>query len=552
MKKYSIIFSIALTALAFNSCNKWLEENKYGSLSVDMFNAEANIIRLVGQAYADLKWLHDHWGYWGILTLSSDEAVNPTRMPESHWADGGYWRAFAGHDWSPWDRSFENLWNTSMAGAVGCNKILQTLAEKKEVISEQLYGEYVGELEVLRTFYFFTLFDCFGRIPYTETFDENLHIPLLSVEETWHKMIACLERNAPNMKVVTPANRAELHGRVTQGFAYALLARLYLNAESYSVTVPNAMEKVIEYTEEIIASGSYQIENDFFANFSIYNEESRENIFVIVENGDANFDVRHSGNMMNKLRIVMLTMPYAIQDIYNMRLNCWNGFCAPPEFTKLYETLDETVDRRGPVPGDSGTLATGRWGWFVGEVKNPGAETNTSREPRFIRPTVSSLSAADWGDGARLWKFEIDRESKYMYCENDFPLFRYADVLYMKAEAQLRKNGTTTLLGDADFDRIRVRAGVKPYTSTTLHTGNFETELLAERGREFAWELVRRRDLIRFGKYSDPAWWATSASWRGPVRTDPFREWFPIPGAVLMRSHVGDDGENIWTQNFGY
>src|SRR5690625_7736828 len=74
---------------------------------------------------------------------------------------------------------------------------------------------------------------------------------------------------------------------------------------------------------------------------------------------------------------------------------------------------------------------------------------------------------------------------------NDLVLYRYADVLLMKAEALWRLNpgdGTALML----VNEIRSRAGVDPFTF--LDEENF----LAERGREMCYENVRRQDLLRF------------------------------------------------------
>ena len=128
--------------------------------------------------------------------------------------------------------------------------------------------------------------------------------------------------------------------------------------------------------------------------------------------------------------------------------------------------------------------------------------------------------------------------------DNDFVLFRYADVLYMKAEAILSgaTNGTLgEVLGLKDFQMIRTRAGLDEYTASTLTIN----EILDERGREFAWENVRRRDLIRHGKYTgDTYLWDFKA--RGVADT---RKWFPIPKKHLD-IHANDAKK--WTQNEGY
>ena len=101
-----------------------------------------NAVMLVGQAYADIKWLHDHWGYWGVASLTSDECLCPVRLPGKHWADGGYWSRLNNHTWNPMAGAFENIWNTTISGAVGCNKTLSILEEYKDVIPQKEYDEY--------------------------------------------------------------------------------------------------------------------------------------------------------------------------------------------------------------------------------------------------------------------------------------------------------------------------------------------------------------------------------------------------------------------------
>ena len=160
-----IIISASLTMPILFSCNSWLEEKNYGNPTTkDMMSKEENVVLLVGQAYADVKWLHDHWGYWGVASLTSDECLCPIRMPGEHWSDGGYWRNLNTHNWDPMANAFKNIWNTTISGAVLCNKLLSTLEASKSIMSESVYKQYVGELETLRTYYYYMLFDCFGRI----------------------------------------------------------------------------------------------------------------------------------------------------------------------------------------------------------------------------------------------------------------------------------------------------------------------------------------------------------------------------------------------------
>lgn len=94
--------------------------------------------------------------------------------------------------------------------------------------------------------------------------------------------------------------------------------------------------------------------------------------------------------------------------------------------------------------------------------------------------------------GARMAKYEVDRtaHSDGRQPDNDIVLFRYADVLLMKAEAKVR-NGED---GTIELNAVRDRVGM-PHREATLDN------ILEERLLELVWEGHRRQDLIRFGRY---------------------------------------------------
>ena len=150
---------------------------------------------------------------------------------------------------------------------------------------------------------------------------------------------------------------------------------------------------------------------------------------------------------------------------------------------------------------------------------------------------ATSINDVSWNSGARLWKYEVEKNSTVnKYCENDFVLLRYADVLYMKAEAILR-GATNSTIGEVlnmpDFQLLRTRAGLEPYTTLDLD------EIYDERGREFAWENVRRRDMIRFGTFINSAWRFKTIVGQTHLK------WFPINNEIL-------GSEPRWEQNEGY
>jgi hypothetical protein len=488
------------------------------------------------------------------------------RIPGEHWADGGYWTRLNNHGWNSFADAFKNIWNSTISGAVLCNKLINTLDTYKSSMGEQLYLQYRGELEVMRSYYYYLLFDCFGRIPYLEKF-EDVTEPLMEAPIVWSHLVACLERNAPNLPAVTDATRATNYGRVSQGMAYSLLARLYLNAESYGCTVANikfpegcevkiASENdfytnAVRCCDEVIKSGSYSIEENYFDNFKILNENSRENIFVIVEDGNAKFDMRYNGSMANKMRMIHLSLHYCHQSSWNMIEKPWNGFAARPAYIDLFDGKDVRGAGKGYGADTLGTMSPNQFAWFLGPVtdKDGNVLKDENGDPAIIVQEVEeTLSEATWNDGARFAKYEVDKNKKYDWAENDYVLMRYADVLWMKEEAILRGGQGASGFNTPDFQTLKKRAFAYEKDPAAAYAAAYPDVLTLEkicdeRGREFSWECIRRRDLIRFDQF-DKIEFVTAK--------EPFRRWFPIPFSVIEKAKRDENGNPIWTQNEGY
>jgi hypothetical protein len=132
------------------------------------------------------------------------------------------------------------------------------------------------------------------------------------------------------------------------------------------------------------------------------------------------------------------------------------------------------------------------------------------------------MSRKKW-EGARCCKYEYQSNLEYYVndMENDYVIFRYADVLLTKLEALNRLGRAGEMLTDPDLNKIHTRAGLQPYALADLTNEEFLKEL----GREFAWEGHRRQDQIRFGVWGN-TWWSKPTS-------GPDAKLFPIPITVL-------------------
>ena len=109
------------------------------------------------------------------------------------------------------------------------------------------------------------------------------------------------------------------------------------------------------------------------------------------------------------------------------------------------------------------------------------------------------------------------------YSDVDLVLLRLADVYLMRAEAKLRMGDNGGAL--ADVNTVRTSRNARPeQTPAAWSSIDLET-LFRERGFEFYWEMQRRSDQIRYGKYED--------SWTSKTDTDVNHRLFPIPQSAI-------------------
>ncbi|WP_394348568.1 RagB/SusD family nutrient uptake outer membrane protein [Chitinophaga vietnamensis] len=288
----------------------------------------------------------------------------------------------------------------------------------------------------------------------------------------------------------------------------------FLNRQSPTFDAGD-MQQVIKYADDITnGPGGYSLANNYFDNFARDNDlKSTENIFT-QQNGPG-FSTVRSGNA------TYARWKFTLH--YNQNPSGWNGFATLSDFYDKFEAADT---RRGGsyagVTDVSGLLV----GFLVGQQydvnHNPlqdrkGNPLIFTRDVQ-LKETGSNLEVT----GIRVIKYPPDfatsKNSKDgNEASNDYVFFRYADVLLMKAEAQLRTGNAAGAL--LIVNQIRVKRGASPLPALTLDN------LLDERGRELYWEGWRRQDLIRFGKFLQP--------WQLKPTDDPKYLLFPIPTSDL-------------------
>jgi hypothetical protein len=221
------------------------------------------------------------------------------------------------------------------------------------------------------------------------------------------------------------------------------------------------------------------------------------------------------------LEIHLFSIHYNLQEKLGMESQPWNGISMQEDFFNSFETGDL---RQGPGDGSSQGLLYGPQFDADGnpitdpsfekfDPSDPTGPRDPDGAPLNLTPNINELEPRCLRQaGARLFKWELD-ENAGRYLSADFPIFRYADILLLKAEAIVRGGGS----GDAAtyVNMVRERAGLDALGAVTLD------DIYWERGHEFYAEGHRRRDMIRFGTYNNPRWEADGS--------EPCKTLFPVP-----------------------
>lgn len=480
MKK--IFFFATLLGLILYSCTD-LEDRLYDKIPIDEYTADP--ILKMSPIYKPMQDFLDWGGWWFAQEITGDAVVCPTRGGD--WDDGGKWRVLHQHTWDNNTEAINSMWSRFYRGVVEANKFIE---EQMVFAGDPVVDEALAKAKILRSYYYYLLIDNYKDVPYITKYVGAPEQPRRNFrKDIYQEIVKTVEDAIPYLKPSTTKTGVNL------GMAYTLLAKLYLNHAVYTGEVnPEYWVKAEQACQKVIDLGQYSLESDALAPFKTNNENSPENIWVIP----------YDENNYQGFNLHMRTLHYNSNLTFDMVVGPWNGFAVMYDHFLTYEDGDRRKD---------GFLVGQQYTYSGQPIYDQGA----GGKPLIFNPYIPSLVMGPGNtpeeirmSGARVVKFEIKRGAKD-HLSNDFPIFRYADVLLMKAEALIRQGKN----GDEYVNMIRTRAGLTPWTNVTLQM------LLAERGREMFWEAHRRQDLIRFGEFNKP-WWEKPAS-------SPDRNTFPIP-----------------------
>lgn len=494
--------------------------NSYASLVGSVYSQLANSRQGDAKFFMNSSGFSYGVDYWMLQTLSTDEAIIPAR--DGNYDDGGKYRFMHLHTWTSDHPFVISNWQWGFGGINIANQAIQVLNQA----GASANAGAIAEMKAMRSLFYFFMMDLYGNIPVLDSFPVPTLPATRSRKDVFNFIETTLKSALPNL---TTKVDGTTYGKATKWLAFALLEKMYLNAEYYTGT-PRYIDAVA-MADSILMNGPYSLDANYNSLFAPDNgPQIRETIFAIPYDANlipGNHFTRFGLHpaFVQKYRIpfgpsvALSTIPdfYAYFNLQNDVRN--QNWLAGKQYNwdgspLLYRTTKKSLD--ATYTGPDGPID-----WWV-EV-NPQLTLKPGGEGKLDvgNDVLGQLK------GVRSIKFGPDPNANpsSRFQNNDIPVFRLADVILMKAEAILRGALPTIVKGElqtADIlvNKIRTRAGAPAVTGVTLQG------VLEERARELAWEGWRRNDLIRFGQFEN--------SWGFKTNTETFRRIFPIPSMELM------------------
>jgi starch-binding outer membrane protein, SusD/RagB family len=434
------------------------------------------------------------------------------------------------------DGALQSTWRILYDGINRANMMLENIDRAIPAAADSVVREqYRSETRFLRAFYYFTLVENFGDVPFrtnTPSDINSLSLARTNKEVIYDFIISEMIASEPYLLNATQVNP----GHVTKSALQGVLARVYLfragegyreaaaapgvNAQTYFAEAKKWALKVKDSGLHGLVSPYNQIFIDLAADK--YNSTGvKESIWEVEEAGNRSTTILAAGRLGNTLGFggpdlsAASGSPYAnVGGLANPGMS-YNYINCTLKLFDMYESEKDTARGNWNITpfaytttGTAATLKiTGRK-YYYGKIPAsmstlllPG-KTYTDANG-FIYSVGSGTDTLNTSRCLAKYRREYEQAlpKNKNYTPTNFPLLRYSDVLLMIAEAENELNADPTALAYECLDAVRSRAKITTLTGSGLTKDQFREVIKKERGMELCYEGTRRFDLIRWGDY---------------------------------------------------
>jgi starch-binding outer membrane protein, SusD/RagB family len=460
--KYMLMLALAVF---FVGCNKdWLEVTPKGT------ELEENYYRNADEAFAGLVAIYDQVG--GTSNGYINKFTVTLSASDDHFAGGGgptdvnNLQVISNYTLDPATGPQGELWDRGFSGVFRANVLISKLPDIP--MDENLKKRYMAESKFLRAYFYFDLVRFFKNIPLFKeplSASDMYNVVQADPSDVYSFIIQDLQDAIADLPPTVPVDTEG--GRATEGAASALLGKVYLQLEDYTL----AAEQFNKVNGE--PGGTSQFGYRLLPNFNdlwdFDNKQNSESIFTVNHTGKAQWDnwgciACAEGNWINTM-------------------------CAPRNYNRLDTIAPDYF---------SG------WSFFV--ITNQ-LESFMQGDPRYDY-TIADIQALE-DDG--LITYEKGYQNTGFFIKKFIPLqsdvneggnvfgnfdqniydIRLADTYLMEAEALVSSGGDISR-AQSLLDAVRQRVGLESVPVSLEAIKN-------ERRLELAGEGHRWFDLVRWG-----------------------------------------------------
>jgi hypothetical protein len=513
LKTSSVLLLLGLTVIGLQSCLKYPNLKPTNDVTSEtVYATPAGYKEVLAKVYGafaltgnqgpagngDVQGIDEGFSdffrlFWKAQELSTDEAV-------ISWGDVGI-QDFHNMNWSSNNPFLTGLYYRSLYQITLCNEFIRQASDanlsKRNISGSDADNirQYSREAQFLRAFQYWVLMDLYGNPPFVTEASAIGGAP--PSQATRSQIFSYIESQLKEIEPNMPATNE--YGRANKAAVWALLARLYLNAEVYTGT-PRYTD-AMTYAKKVIDLNTYSLLSNYrwlmLADNNVNNPE-----FIFTINYDGLKTQGYGGTTFLTHASVGGSMPATASGVGGG----WSGIRTTKNLVNLFPDVTGSQDKR--------------------------AQFYTAGQ------NLDIANQTDFTQGYAVTKYRNVKRDGSMgqsqdFSDIDMPLFRLAEMYLIYAEGAVKTN--TDIAGALGYiNKLRGRAYANDPNSTAgnitqsqLTDPNF---ILDERARELYWEGFRRTDLIRYNKFVESTYlWPWKGGVSGGTGVASYLKIYPIP-----------------------
>jgi hypothetical protein len=469
-KLVAIVFALFLVTACHDNLNEEFE-NRVPTKGTDYTISSDMILPLIG-AYQSFN--AKGWPNNPLFAVRGDD-VNAGGLGDQ--------QPFADTDEYSYDKDYwmyNTVWQDEYASIFRMHSAMEQIKLYQEQSGNSNADQYIAEVKTLRSWLLLFIARNWGNVYIPESSDPNLLLvaELATKDEVMQHISDQMDEAIAKLPDLNPNQRTDIRGGVTKYTALAVKAMANLELKNY--------QKVADATSQIIGSGKFTLEPDFYELFKIKGKLNNENLL------EMQFSDFGQSTGTNIGYLYAFYGPQGWTPKVAGAADGW-GFWSPSmKFIKFM------LDRNETVRLETSVLFTNRG---INELK---ADAKYANLPAWISNTTRSgdvfndYARAPFASGKHYLPSDQLTPGRTDYGTNkNFTCIRYAEILLMHAEALTQGATSSTMTADAAVNAVRVRAGLAPLSGVT--NAQVMDEKLAELAMEWG---TRFYDMVRLGNFS--------------------------------------------------